>query len=267
MATKTVTFGDELRRWRSQRRMSQLDLAVAAEVSQRHLSFLETGRSKPSPEMVIHLGRALDLALRDQNLLLGAAGFAPAYPERGLDDPELDQVIEVLQNLVDAHGHFPAYVLDRGWNVVLANQAAFTVIDLITPAPPPEVAANILRLTLHPLGLRSLISNWEEVALTLLHRVEREVAHSPHDDELRALLEEVLAYPGVADLTKGRSPFPDGADLVVPLRVSRDGTDMAFFTTIATIGAPFDITLAELRLETLLPADATTGTFLRTLSG
>lgn len=244
------------------RRMSQLDLAVAAEVSQRHLSFLETGRSKPSPEMVVHLGRSLDLPLRDQNLLLGAAGFAPAYAERGLDDPDLDQVRQVLTTLVSAHGHYPAYVVDRGWDLVMANPIAGLLTTLVDPAPPLEVAGNVMRLSLHPAGLRPVIVNWHQLATSLLHRLERELAHSPNNERLRDLFDEVRDYPGIADLP-ARSMLPDGSDLVLPLHVDVNGTSLRFFTTITTIGAPFDITLEELRLETLLPADPATETYLR----
>lgn len=242
--------------------MSQLDLAVAAEVSQRHLSFLETGRSKPSPEMVVHLGRSLDLPLRDQNLLLGAAGFAPAFAERGLDDPDLDQVRQVLTTLLAAHGHYPAYVVDRGWDLVMANPIAGLLTTLAEGAPPPEVAGNVLRLSLHPAGLRPVIVNWRQLATSLLHRLERELTHSPHNERLQELFDEVRDYPGIADLPP-RSLLPDGNDLVLPLHVNVNGTSLRFFTTITTIGAPFDITLEELRLETLLPADTATEAFLR----
>ena len=257
----TTTFGDELRRWRATRRMSQLDLAVAAEVSQRHVSFLETGRSKPSPEMVVHLATSLDLALRDQNALLITAGFAPAYPERGLDDPELDQVRSVLETLLAAHAHFPAYVVDRGWDIVLANPAA-TLVTAFGDDADPAIAGNAMRLVLHPDGIRDLVVNWEQLATALLHRFDREVAHRPHDDRLAALAHEVAGYPGVGQLPD-RPVLPTGEDLLVPVHIRLDDLDLRFFTTIATIGAPFDVTLEELRLETLLPADEATDAFLR----
>jgi transcriptional regulator with XRE-family HTH domain len=264
VTTTTATFGQELRRWRSLRRISQLDLAAVAEVSQRHLSFLETGRSKPSPEMVVHLGRALDLRLRDQNLLLAAAGFAPLFAERGLDDPELDQVRDVLTTLLAAHGHFPAYVVDRNWDLVLANPIALAVTALVEPPPPMEVATNVMRLSLHPDGLRPIIVNWERLATTLLHRLEREVTHSPNNHGLRALLDEVRTYPAMPS-EPTRALLPEGQDLLVPVHVNVARLDLRFFTTITTIGAPFDITLEELRLETLLPADPETDAFLATL--
>jgi len=261
-STTTATFGDELRRWRTTRRMSQLDLAVAAEVSQRHVSFLETGRSKPSPEMVVHLGGVLDMALRDQNALLAAAGFAPAFAERGLDDPDLDQVRHVLDTLLAAHGHYPAYVVDRGWDLVLANPAALLVTGFLGSDTAPEIVGNAMRLSLHPDGIKPYVADWERFATTLLHRLEREVAHRPQDERLVALLEEARTYPDVAELPD-RPLMPDGNDLLVPVHLRLGDLELRFFTTIATIGAPFDVTLEELRLETLLPADAETETFLR----
>lgn len=266
MATATLTFGDELRRWRTARRMSQLELAVAAEVSQRHVSFLETGRSKPSPEMVVHLGGVLDLSLRDQNALLAAAGYAPAFAERDLDDPELDQVRSVLETILAAHAHYPAYIVDRGWDLVMANEATGLLTALLPPDTPSEIASNILRASLHPDGIRPHVVDWERFATALLHRLEREVAHRPHDERLAALAAEVRGYPGVADLPT-RPVLPDGSDLLLPVHARVAEVDLRFFTTIATIGAPFDVTLEELRLETLLPADEATEAFLREALG
>jgi len=263
--TGTITFGDELRRWRDARRISQLDLSIAAGVSQRHLSFLETGRSHPSREMVIHLGIALDVSLRDRNALLASAGFAPAYTERHLDEPELDQVRHVLETLLSGYDPYPAYVIDRSWDLVMANASALTVMShLLDPEGPPEVAANVVRASLHPQGIRRHVLNWGEFATALLHRVEREVTHSPHDEALSSLLSEVRSYPGVSDLPE-RAMMPTGRELLVPIHARIDGNDLELFTTIATIGAPYDVTLEELRLETLLPANPETETILRAL--
>ena len=263
--TGTVTFGDELRRWRDARRVSQLDLSIAAGVSQRHLSFLETGRSHPSREMVIHLGMALDVSLRDRNALLACAGFAPAYTERHLDEPELDQVRHVIETLLSAYEPFPAYVIDRSWDLVMANASALTLMShLLDPEGPPELAGNVVRASLHPEGIRRHLLNWNEFAAALLHRIEREVAHSPHDESLSSLLSEARSYPDVADLPE-RTMLPTGRELLVPIHAQIDGNDLELFTTIATIGAPYDVTLEELRLETLLPADAGTEAFLRAL--
>lgn len=264
MSTSVLTpFGEELRRWRDTRRLSQLDLSISAGVSQRHISFLETGRSHPSREMVIHLGVVLDVGLRDRNALLASAGYAPVYAERGLDEPELDQVRHVIQALLAAYEPFPAYVIDRSWDLVMANRAALEVMGrLIDQDAGPEVAANVVRAGLHPLGIRRRVLNWEDFAAALLHRIEREVAHSPRDGSPTDLLDEVRAFPGVADLPK-RSSIPDGRELLVPIRLDVDGEVLEFFTTIATIGAPYDVTLEELRLETLLPADPETEAWLR----
>lgn len=250
--------------------MSQLDLAAAAEVSQRHVSFLETGRSKPSPEMVVHLGRVLDLPLREQNRLLTAAGFAPAFAERGMDDPDLDQVRGVLHRLLDAYGPYPAYVIDRGWDLVMANPIAGWLIGQLDPAPPPEVQANVMRLTAHPDGLRARTVAWETTVRAMLYRLERELAHSPGNDRLRALRDEVMAYPGLPDLPV-RAGLPAGDELVLSLTFTFDGgpegpNQLRFFSTVTTIGAAFDITLEELRLETLLPADAATEQVLRSVA-
>ena len=266
MATTTVTFGDELRRWREARRLSQLALATDADVSQRHLSFLENGKSKPSREMVLHLGRSLDLSLRDQNTLLSTAGFSPAYTERGLDDPDLDDVRHVLETLLEAHGHIPAYVIDRGWDLVMANGAALGLSSLAGIDPPLEIAANVMRLCLHPEGIRSAIVEWERFATVLIHRLEREMVDRPYDERLADLLVEARSYPGVAALPD-RHPMPTGNDLLLPLRIATARGTVSFISMLATIGAPFDVTLEELRIETLLPADPHTETVLRDLLG
>jgi transcriptional regulator with XRE-family HTH domain len=263
MATTTVSFGEELKRWREARRISQLALAGDAEVSQRHLSFLETGKSRPSREMVLHLGRALDLTLREQNSLLVAAGFSPEYRERGLDDPDLDEVRHVLDVVLTAHGHIPAYVVDRGWDLILANPASLGIAALADLDPPLEVATNVMRTCFHPDGLRSRVLDWERFATMVLHRLEREIVDRPFDGRLADLLTEARTYPGVADLPV-RDPLPSGNDLMVPLLLETDRGTLRFISMIATIGAPFDVTLEELRIETLLPADRVTEEALRT---
>lgn len=258
----STAFGTSLREWRHHRRLSQLDLAVAADVSQRHLSFLETGKSKPSREMVIHLGVVLDLPLRDRNRLLDAAGFAPAYPEHGLDEPALDQVRRVLEQMLEAFEPFPAYVIDRRWDLVMTNRVGSTLIS--TLVSDPDLAANLARLTFHPDGLRRSVANWPEAATVLLHRLEREAVHRADDADQAALLDEVRSYPGVAELPE-RPSMPDGSELLVPLVVASPMGELRLFTTIATIGAPHDVTLEELRLEALLPADEATAEALRRL--
>lgn len=256
------SFGTALKEWRGHRHLSQLELATEAGVSQRHLSFLETGRSKPSREMVIHLGTTLELPLRDINGLLTSAGFAEAYPETGIDEPALDQVRSVLETLLAAHDPYPAYVIDRHWNLVLTNTTGSLLVSMGNPA---ESEPNLLRLALHPDGLRDHVLNWEAAATVVLHRLEREVIHRPEDAGLADLLAEVRTYPGIGDLPE-RPTMPDGSELVVPLEVRTPLGDLRLITTITTIGAAHDVTLEELRLETLLPADAGTDQLLRALS-
>ena len=261
----TITFGSELRRWRDARRLSQLALSSAADVSQRHLSFLESGRSNPSREMVLHLGHILDLPLRDQNHLLAAAGYSPQYPERSLDDPDLDEVRHVLETVVNAHGHIPAYVVDRGWDLVLANPAALGLASLVGIDMPLEVATNAMRTCFHPDGLRRIIVGWESFATVLLHRLEREAVERPFDERLAALAAEARTYPGVADLPE-RPPLPSGDDLLLPMVVETPAGRLRLISMVATIGAAFDVTLEELRLETLLPADRGTESILKGLA-
>jgi transcriptional regulator with XRE-family HTH domain len=265
-STAARDFGSELRQWREVRRLSQLALSAEAEVSQRHLSFLETGKSRPSREMVIHLANVLDLPLRERNSLLTAAGYAPLYGERDLDDAAMEQVRSVLQRLLAAHDPYPAYVIDRQWNLVLANESAAAVMAVaITPQTPPEVLTNIARFALHPYGARPVVANWEQFAGSVLDRLEREVHHNPRDAALNELHAELLADPDVARVASRRPP-PAADALLVPIEVRAPGVELSLFTTIATIGAPFDVTLEELRLETLLPADERSERTLRGLA-
>jgi transcriptional regulator with XRE-family HTH domain len=254
-------FGAVLRSWRGRRNRSQLDLAGAAGVSQRHISFLETGRSRPSREMVMHLGIVLDLPLRERNAMLIAAGFAPVFPERSIDDPEMADIRRALESMLHAHDPFPAYVIDRHWNLVMANPAAAIFIASLPPQS-HALAGNLARLVFHPDGLRQGAENWAEAAAATLRRLEREAEDSPGDRELAALLDEVRGYPDVPS-DRELSRVPTAHEILVPLRIRRDDRLLSFFTTIATLASPSDITLQELRLETLLPADAATEAELR----
>lgn len=263
MATATLTgnrFGESLRQWRIHRHLSQLELASEAGVSQRHLSFLETGRSKPSREMVIHLGTVLDLSLRDRNGLLISAGFAPVYSEGDFDGPDLAPVSDMLRRMLEAHDPLPAYLVDRRWDLVEANRAAAGLIAAL-PEAARALAGNMVRLTFHPDGIRWVALNWAEAARHLLGRLEREVQARPHDEDLSELLAEIRAYEGVDGLDS-LAMMPSAGDLLVPLRLRLAGASLAFYTTIATLGGPHDVTLEELRLETLLPADEPTRQFL-----
>ncbi len=258
------TYASALKTWRSTRRLSQLELATVADVSQRHVSFLETGRAKPSREMVIHLAIALDVPLRERNAMLAAAGYAPEYPETQLTEPALDQVRGVLETILRSHEPFPAIVVDRGWDVVLSNEAATRFTTSMVDPTSPAVAdgVNAIKLVLHPAGVREYIVNWEQVAATAVARIDHEIANRPTDSVLLELRDEILGYPGVAELRGApRQPGPD--DLLIPVHYRVDGIDLRLFSTIATIGEAHDITLEELRLESFFAADAETEQLLR----
>ncbi|MEM7326737.1 MAG: helix-turn-helix transcriptional regulator [Actinomycetota bacterium] len=257
MTAVVETFGASLRWWRTNRRYSQMQLANEAEVSSRHLSFLETGRASPSREMVIHLSHVLDLSLRDRNALLHAAGFAPVYPQSEMDAPEMDDVRRMLSRILRAHQPNPAAVIDRRGDLLDANEAALSLVAATvapdSPALLPQV--NVYRLALHPMGLRPSLTNWDAVAAALVGRLEREQAHRPADPALQAVVEEMLTYRDVAEF-RARPAVPTGAELLVPLDlVLRDGRRLRLVSTIATVGAPFDVTLEELRLETFFAVD------------
>ncbi|MGI9658601.1 MAG: helix-turn-helix domain-containing protein [Gaiellaceae bacterium] len=259
-------FGTALRDWRDRRGVSQLELAARAGVSQRHISFLETGRASPSRQMVVGLGRALDVPLRERNLLLDRAGFAPVYSARGLGSDELEHIRETLQLIASAYEPFPAYVVDRSWNVVLSNGPAAALVGrLVEPTSAAlQDGMNVAKLTFHPEGIRPALVNWEQAAAALLHRLELELRERPNDRELAELHAEILDYPEVTDLPR-EPAVPTSSDLLVPLHLQGPQLELRLFTTIATIGAAFDVTLDELRLESLLPADAESDATLRAL--
>ena len=242
--------GDLIREWRQRRRLSQLDLAIAANVSSRHLSFVETGRSRPTSEMILHLAEHLDVPLRDRNALLLAGGFAPAYPERGLAEPELQAVRNALRRVLDGHEPYPAAVVNRWWELVDANAG----IALFTGGVSPELLeppVNVLRLSLHPDGMAPRIANLPEWRAHLLARLHRQ-AEATGDQRLVALHEELAAYPG------GRAGTPGPADVVVPLRYRTAQTELSFLSITAVIGTPMDVTVEELAIESFYPADVQT---------
>ena len=253
----TTHAGDLLREWRQRRRLSQLDLAIAANVSSRHLSFVETGRSRPTSEMILHLAEHLDVPLRDRNALLLAGGYAPAYPERDLAEPELTAVREALKRVLAGHEPYPAVVVNRWWELVDANPG----IELFTrhvPAKLLEPPVNVLRLSLHPDGMAPRIANLPEWRAHLLARLHRQ-AEATGDQRLAALYDELEAYPG------GESEQPPPAtDVVVPLRYRSDQQELAFISITAMVGTPKDVTVEELAIESFYPADETTAAALRT---
>jgi len=251
-----ASFGRLLRHWRQARGFSQLALAIEAEISSRHLSFLETGRTQPSRDMVQRLGAVLDVPLADQNALLLAAGYAPAYEERELGAPELAHVRRALTFILTQQEPYPAIVVDRGWNTVMRNDAAVRIFSLFRgPAPlEPEIVNNALHATFHPAGLRQFVVNWEELAAPLIHTLHREAATSEVAERLRDAL---LAYPGVP--ARWRVPDPAAAAApVLSMRLKRGDLSLAFFSTITTLATPQDVTVQQLRIECFHPADAVT---------
>lgn len=256
--------GELVRDWRTRRRRSQLDLALDVGVSTRHLSCVETGRARPSPELVLALARHLEVPLREQNAMLLAAGYAPRYAQRSLDDPAMAGVRAALQRMLDAHDPYPGVVVDRAWNIVLGNRAALALTAGVGDAaigPQP----NVYRLCLHPAGLASRTTNFVEWAGHLLQQLRRQVSFTA-DPSLVALQEEVLAYPTVRDvLPLVALTSTDEPPLLVPFRFSTPLGEVATFTTLTSFGTPGDITLDELAVELFYPADDSSATALREL--
>ncbi|AFM17625.1 putative transcriptional regulator [Mycolicibacterium chubuense NBB4] len=251
----TASFGTMLRDWRRRRRLSQLDLALAAGVSARHVSFIETGRSAPSKAMVLRLGSVLDVPPRDQNRLLVAAGLAPAFAERSLDAPDMAAVRAGVHRVLDAYDPYPCVVVDRGWWILHANPGAAVLLDGV--AAHLLRRPNALRIALHPEGLAPRIRNLAQWRGHLLERLRREVASSG-SAELADLLAEIECYPG------GSAHLPDLGGVAVPLELqTADGRELRFLSMVTTFGTALDITAAELSIEAFLPADDATAAALR----
>lgn len=251
-----VSVGALLRQWRQRRRLSQLALAIEADVSTRHLSFVENGRASPSRDMVLHLADTLDVPLRERNQLLLAAGFAPGYPVRPLDDPEMAPIRAALTTVLAGYQPYPALVVDRGWQLLAANDA----VDLLTAgarADLLEPPVNVLRLSLHPAGLAGRIINLAEWRGHVLHRLAREVAASV-TPELAELYHELVGYPGGL-----QSGGPGGPAVAVPLRLRLGDDELSLISTVTTFGTPLDVTAAELSIEAFLPANTSTAQALR----
>jgi transcriptional regulator with XRE-family HTH domain len=259
----TTPVGTLLRGWREHRRLSQLQLASQADVSTRHLSFVETGRATPSREMVLHLAEEMDVPLRERNRLLLAAGYAPVYRERGLDEAALAPVREAVRQVLTAHEPYPALVVDRHWHLVDANATAslFTALVAADLLAPP---LNVLRASLHPDGLAPHIVNLGEWRAHLLGRLRRQAVFTG-DEELRELYEELRGYP--CDQPEPLVEVPGPGDVVVPLRLRYGDAELSFFSTVATFGTPLDVTVAELMIEGFFPADAPTAAALRAPRG
>jgi transcriptional regulator with XRE-family HTH domain len=251
--------GIHLRQWRQRRRLSQLDLASEAEISPRHLSFVETGRSTPSREMILHLSEQLEIPMRERNVLLVAAGYAPIFPERSLSDTALAPARAAIDLVLESHKPYPAFALDRHWNVVASNSALQAMYEGVVPDL-LERPVNAMRLTLHPEGLSKRTENLGEWRAHLVHRL-RQQAEMTADPKLLALLQEVSAYPA--------PPAPHGHDanaMVVPFRLRVRGGVLSFFSTTMVFGTPVDVTLSEIAVESFFPADAATVALVEALS-
>jgi transcriptional regulator with XRE-family HTH domain len=259
------TVGGLIRQWRERRRLSQLTLALDAEISPRHLSFLETGRANPSREMVLLLARVLEVPPRGRNELLLAAGYAPVYHERGLDAPEMAQVRRALQFTLRQQEPYPALVVDGRWNILMSNEGATRLMGLFLD--PAETAAlgppNALRLFYHPRGMRPFIVNWQATAGALIQWLHRDMLRGR--PETARLLDELLSYPDVPkawrtlDLDAPAAPF-------LAVELAKDDLHLTFFSTLTSLGVPYDITLDELRVECFFPADEGSEALMRRLA-
>jgi transcriptional regulator with XRE-family HTH domain len=247
-----------LRDWRKRRRLSQLDLALDARVSARHLSFVETGRSRPSARMVMALAEQLDVPLRERNGLLLAAGYAPAYRHSDLADPELGPVRAALERVLAGHEPYPALIVDRHWGMVAANEAV-TLLTAGVAEHLLEPPVNVLRLALHPDGLAPRVANLAEWREHLLDRLGRQAVASG-DPALAALQRELATYPGGEQCSP---PDLSAGAIAVPLRLRHDGGELVFISTVTTFGTALDVTLAELSIEAFFPGDAATAQRLR----
>ncbi len=250
-ARPASAVGRLLREWRGARGTSQLDLALRAGFSARHVSFIETGRSQPSREALLVLADALDVPLRDRNHLLEAAGYADVYRETPLAADEMAPIRGMLRFILDRHAPYAAIVLDRYSTCVMGNAAADRLVAVLADPSLVTEHANHLRLAFHPLGARRFIVNWEEVGRHLLARAERELA-GPDDREAAALLAELRGYFGPLP----RTPASLAGDVLLPIHIRRGNLELRLFSTIMTLGTPRDVTLQELRIETFFPADA-----------
>lgn len=261
-------FGPQLRAWRAARRLSQEAVAARAGVSPRHLSFVETGRSQPSRDLVLALADALDVPLRDRNVLLQAAGYAAAYRASALDGDELRHVRAALDHLLRQQEPYGAVVVDRRWNIVTSNAGAARLFARFPPRSPAGLDAmqNVVLGTLHPDALRPYIVNWDDVAAHLVARLHHEVAAAPGDDDRRRLLAAALAIPGVP--AAWRVPAPGRvAGPTLPVHLRAGDLELRLFTLITSLGTPLDVTAEEVHVESWFPADDASDRALREIAG
>jgi transcriptional regulator with XRE-family HTH domain len=254
--------GALLRSWRERRRLSQLELALAADVSTRHISYVENGRSKPTSAMILHLSDQLEIPLRERNALLLAGGYAPAYPEHEMNSPPMSVVNDAINSVLEGHSPYPAVVVDRHWELVAGN-AAIAVLTEGSAAHLLEPPVNVLRLSLHPEGMAPRIVNLGQWREHILHRLAHQ-AQTTGDDALHELHAELAAYPGPAHRD---SQVGEAAAIVVPLRYRTPHGELSMFSTTTVFGTPLDVTVAELAIEAFYPAEPATAEILKRLAG
>ena len=257
-----LKFGPRLREWRQRRRLSQLELAAEAELSTRHLSFVETGRAKPSRDMVVKLSDALELPLRSRNELLVAAGYAPGFPERTVDEESEADIRAVVQRVLDAHMPFPALAVDRHWNLIIHNAAVGALLAGVA-AHLLERPVNVLRLSLHPEGLAGRIANLAEWKRHILERLRHQFNQSG-DPVLETLIGELRSYPAPASRLPSTS---DKASIAVPMILNSPVGQLSFISTTTVFGTPIEVTLSEIAIESFFPADDETADRLRRMAG
>ncbi|BDX05639.1 helix-turn-helix domain-containing protein [Planctobacterium marinum] len=258
-------FSGMLKRWRKFKKLSQLDLSLEAGISQRHISFLESGRSRPGMEVILQLASALDMTLRDSNQLLKSAGYAPAFTERELDDKAMVSINNALQMMLEHHQPFPALVVDRNWDLYMANQATNTLLKLIGLPDPSvfhEEKLNIYRLTFSEKGFRPFISNWQEIANPLLLRLQREVNGDPDNRFLSTLFDEVQTLSGCSEYSS--TDIAATLAPVLSLQLQIGDIELKLFSMVSSFGTALDVTAAELKVETFFPGDEQTEQFFKT---
>lgn len=276
MATSTIQAraaasqaGTILRQWRGSRGKTQLDLSFDSGISQKHISFVESGRSTPSRQTLLDLAQALEIPLREQNTLLLAAGYAPVYSQDPLDAPVMTSIAKALRRMLRQHEPFPAIVMDRYWNVLMTNEASPRFFNCFIDMNAREEPRNLLHLMFDPEGMRPFIANWKDTARSLLARVHREALGHVIDAETRRLLDELSKYPDVAP--EWRTPASGEVMPVIPLSFRKGAVTLNYFSMITTVGAPQTIAAQELRLESMFPADEHTenahGRFVRENTG
>ncbi len=268
----TDSFQSLCREWRRFRQLSQLDLALAAEVSQRHVSWLETGRSQPSRDMVIRLSEAMNIPIRERNVLLKSAGFSAIYSESSLNDPIMAPVMNALNHVLKNHDPLPAVVVDRFWNIKKRNQAAELLLnlgtadELQTKISNPQGEINLALLTLHPKGLRQYISNWDAAAPAFVQRLKDEAIASG-DPSVKATFFEYIHIAGERYVDASIAPTTQGQLLpILPLNLDIDGLKLSLFSVISTFGTPQDVTTDELRIEAFYPTDESTEAFFKSMA-